>query len=126
MAHYKDVLAETLQPNDKLGSVIDVYMALGEILETRRKVAKGEYFSKEDFDKSMLHAMFTLGFLPFWNAHGGGIRPLFIMALQSEKDTFIEDFFIEAIPYALTIAMPLRQKEYAEIRTLVREKFKKG
>jgi hypothetical protein len=126
MAHWKDVIAETLQPNDKLGSVIDVYMALGEILETRRKIAKGEYFSKEDFDKSILHAMFSLGFMPFWNAHGAGIRPLFIQALQSEKESFIEDFFIEAVAFALTAAMPLRQKEYAEIRNLVREKFKKG
>lgn len=124
--HWKDVIAETLQPNDKLGSVIDVYLALGDILETRRKVAKGEYFSKDDFDKSILHSMFTLGFLPFWNAHGGGLRPLFIMALQSDKDTFLEDFFIEAIPYALTVAMPLKQAEYAEIRIMVREKFKKG
>jgi hypothetical protein len=123
---YKDVLAETLQPNDKLASVMDTYLALGEVLETRRKVAKGEYFSKEDFDKVILHSMFTLGFLPFWNVHGGGIRPLFIMALQSDKESFLEDFFIEAIPYALTIAMPLRQKEYADIRKMVIEKFKKG
>ena len=125
MAHWKDVLAETMQPNDKLASAIDVYLALGEILETRRKIAKGEYFSKEDYDKSILHAMFTLGFLPFWNAHGAGLRPLFIMALQSNKDSFIEDFFIEAIPYGLTAFMPLRQRDYSDIRVLVMEKFKK-
>jgi hypothetical protein len=123
--NWKDVVADTLKPNEKLGSVIDVYLALGEILETRKKIAKGEYFSKGDFDKSILHAMFTLGFLPFWNAHGGGVRPLFIQALQSEKDTFIEDFFVEAIPFALTIAMPLRQAEYSDLRKLVMEKFKK-
>ena len=126
MAHYKDVLAQTLQPNEKLGSVIDVYIALGEVLETRRKIAKGEYFSKKDFDKAILHAMFSLGFMPFWNAHGGGLRPLFMMAMSSEKDSFLEDFFIEAIPYALTVAMPLRQSEYGELRDMVRENFKKG
>ena len=33
MAHWKDIIAEMLVPNDKLGSVIDTYIALGEILE---------------------------------------------------------------------------------------------
>lgn len=122
---WKDVLAETLKPQEKLGSVIDVYLAIGEILESRQKVVDGKYFTKEDFDKAVLHGMYTLGFMPFWNSHGAGLRPLFLQAISSNTKNTIPDFFIEAIPYALTIAMPLRQAEYAEIREMVRAKFTK-
>jgi hypothetical protein len=122
--HWKDVIAQVLEPKEKLASVIDTYIAIGEILEARKKVASKEYFSLEDFDKAMLNGMFTLGFFAFWQAHGHAIRPLFLQAIQSEKTTFIEDFFSEAIPCALTIAMPHRQLEYAEIRKVVQLKFR--
>ena len=122
---WKDVLAETLKPQEKLGSVIDVYIALGEILEARQKLVEGKFFSKEEFDKALLHGMYTLGFMPFWNSHGAGLRPLFLQALAAENKNTIPNFFIEAIPYALTIAMPLRQSEYSEIREMVRSKFTK-
>jgi hypothetical protein len=124
--NWKDVIAEVLVPSDKMSSVIDTYLALGEILEHRQKVADGKYFERKDFDKAILHSMFTLGFLPFWNAHGAGLRPLFIQAMLSEDKHSIQNFFIDAIPYALTIAMPLRQSEYGEIREMVRGKFTKG
>lgn len=123
--HWKDVIADTLKPEDKLASVIDTYLAVGEILEMRQKLVDGKYFSKEDFDKAVLHGMYTLGFMPFWNAHGAGLRPLFLQAIGSDSKTTTQDFFIEAIPYALTIAMPLRQSEYSDIREMVRGKFKK-
>ena len=123
---WRDVLADTLTPKEQLGSVIDVYLALGEILEQRQKLSEGKYFERIDFDKSILHAMYTLGFMPFWNAHGAGIRPIFMQAILSEDKDTIQNFFIEAIPYALTIAMPLRQREYGEIREMVRSKFIKG
>jgi len=125
MSNYKDVIAEMLVPNDKLGSVIDTYLALGKILEARKKVVKGEYFAVGDMDDVILNSLFTLGFFPFFAAHGSAIRPLFLQAIQSGKETFIEDFFAEAIPCALTIAMPHRQKDYADIRKAVVEKFKK-
>lgn len=123
--HYKDVIAEMLKPEDKLASVIDTFLALGKVLEARQKVVKGEYFSKEDIDDVIIHSLFTMGFFPFFTAHGSAIRPLFLQAIQSGKESFIEDFFSEAIPCALTIAMPHRQGDYAEIRRTVREKFSK-
>lgn len=122
---WKDVLAETLKPQDKLGSVIDVYLALGEILEARQKLTEGKFFELKEFDKALLHGMYTLGFMPFWNSHGAGLRPLFLQAMASDSKNTIPNFFIEAIPYALTIAMPLRQNEYSEIREMVRAKFTK-
>lgn len=125
MANYKDVLAEMLVPNDRLGSVIDTYLAIGAVLDARKKVFKGEYFSIKDIDDVILNCLFTLGFFPFFAAHGAAIRPLFLQAIQSEKESFIEDFFAEAIPCALTIAMPHRQKDYADIRKAVVEKFKR-
>jgi hypothetical protein len=124
--HYKDILAETLVPNDKLGSVIDCYLAIGEILEQRAKIADGKYFELKDYDKVILHSMFTLGFLPFWNAHGAGIRPLLMQAFTKDKSECIPFFFTEAIPYALTIFMPLRQNEYVDIRQMVKQKFEKA
>jgi hypothetical protein len=123
--HWRDVIAETLVPNDKLGSVIDCYIAIGEILEQRSKVAEGKYFELNDYDKVILHSMFTLGFLPFWNANGAGLRPLIMQAFAKDKKECITFFFTEAIPYALTIFMPLRQNDYSEIRQMVKQKFEK-
>lgn len=125
MAHWKDIIAEMLVPNDKLGSVIDTYIALGEILEARGKVERGEYFDLKSFDSAVSAGMFKLGFFAFWGAHGHVIRPLWLQATQSKSKTTIEDFFAEAIPCALTIAMPHRQDDYSQIRDTVREKFKK-
>lgn len=122
--NWKDVVAEMLKPNDKLGSVIDTFLAIGNILEVRQKVVKGEYFEPKDYDKSVVDAMFTLGFFPFYIAHAGSIRPLFLQAIQSDNKNAIEDFFAEAIPCALTIAMPHTQLEYSDIRNKVRQKFK--
>lgn len=123
--HWKDVLAETLQPADKLGSVIDCYMAIGEILEQRSRITEGKYFEVKDFDKSILHSMFTLGFLPFWSAHGAGLRPLIMQAFTKDKSDCIPFFFTEAIPYALTVFMPLKQNDYSSIRDMVKQKFQK-
>ena len=65
MAHWKDIIAEMLVPNDKLGSVIDTYIALGEILEARGKVERGEYFDLKSFDSAVSAGMFKLGFFAF-------------------------------------------------------------
>lgn len=123
--HWKDVVAKMLVPNEKLGSVVDTFVALGEILEARQKVVKGEYFAVEDFDKAVVSSLFTLGFFPFFMNHGLVLRPLLLQAIQSKSPTFLEDFFCEAIPCALTIAMPHRQLEYASIRDATREMFAK-
>jgi hypothetical protein len=123
--HWKDVVAEMLEPKDKLGSVIDCYLAIGEVLEQRAKIAEGKYFELAEYDKVILHSMFTLGFLPFWGSHGAGLRPLSMQAFTKDKKDMIPFFFTEAIPYALTIAMPLRQHEYPVIRDLVKKKFEK-
>jgi hypothetical protein len=122
--HWKDVVAEMLEPKDKLGSVIDCFLAIGEILEQRAKIAEGKYFDLAEYDKAMLHSMFTLGFLPFWSSHGAGLRPLIMQAFAKDKKDMIPFFFAEAMPYALTIAMPLRQHEYPVIRELTIQKFK--
>ena len=114
--NWRDVMAEMLEPKEQLSSVIDTFLVIGEILEFRMKLAKKEFISIEELDNVLLGAMFKLSFFPFWNVHGNAIRPLFIQAIQSEKTTFIEDFFSEAIPCALTIAMPHRQGDYAAIR----------
>lgn len=122
MAHYKDVIRDLLKPEDKLGSVIDTFNCIGEILEIRQKAAKGEYFSKEDADKLIMRGMYVLGFFPFYHAHGAVMRPILLDALESDDP--IEDFFVKAIPAALTIAMPAKQEEYYKLREVVRQKFK--
>lgn len=123
--NWRDVMSEMLEPKEPLASVIDTFLVLGEVLEFRLKLAKKEYIEIKELDDVLLGTMFKLSFFPFWNVHGNAIRPLFIQAIQSGSTTFIEDFFSEAIPCALTIAMPHRQAEYAEIRTAVKEKFTK-
>lgn len=121
MAHYKDVIKETLIPEEKLGSVIDTFNAIGEILETRQKVKDGTFSGTKDVDKIIIRAMYVLGFFPFYNAHGAVFRPILINAL--EKDDPIKAFFTDAIPTALTIAMPYNQEAYPDYRKKVVEKF---
>lgn len=124
--HWKDVLAEMLQPQEKLGSVIDTYMALGEILEKRSHVKDSKNLKLEDYDKALLYGMFTLGFMPFWSSSGAGLRPLIMQAFAKDPKEAIPFFFTEAIPFALTVAMPLRQHEYDQIRQVVKAKFEKA
>lgn len=121
MAHYKDVIKELLVPEDKLSSVIDTFNTIGEILEERQRVKKGEYISTENIDKIILKSMYVLGFYPFYNAHGAVLRPLLLQAF--EKENPIVEFFSEAIPTALTIAMPHKQEEYFRLKKVVRSKL---
>lgn len=119
--HYKDVIRELLVPAEKVGSVIDTFNTIGEILELRQKVAKGEYFGKDDVDKIIMRSMYVLGFYPFYNAHGATFRPLLLQALESDDP--INEFFIMAIPTALTIAMPHKQEEFYKIKDVVKRKL---
>lgn len=122
--HYKEVVLDMLKPHTQYASAIDTLLAIGKILETREKLTKGTGFTAEDFDESILNAMFALGFYPFYNYHGGSLRPLFIQAVQSGKDTFVVDFFKEAIPCAITCMLPSRQSDYSQIRKTAEEKLK--
>lgn len=119
--HYKDVIKELLVPEDKLSSVIDTFNTIGEILEERQRVKNGEYITTDNIDKIILRSMYVLGFYPFYNAHGAVFRPILIQAL--EKDNPVLEFFAEAIPTALTIAMPHKQEEYYALRKVVRQKL---
>lgn len=119
--HWKDVIKELLVPEEKLSSVIDTFNTIGEILEERQRVKNGEYISTETIDKIMLRSMYVLGFYPFYNAHGAVLRPLLLQAL--EKENPIVEFFSEAIPTALTIAMPHKQEEYYKVKKVVRQKL---
>lgn len=120
--NYKDIIKDMLKPEDKLASVVDTYLTIGEILEDRQKLIDGKNFLQADMDRVILKTMYVLGFYPFYNVHGAVLRPLLIHALDT--DNAIESFFVEAIPTALTIAMPQKQEEYISIRNRVREKFK--
>src|SRR5690625_4548431 len=121
MAHYKDVIKELMVPEEKLSSVIDTFNTIGEILEERQRVKNGEYVTTDNLDTIILNSMYVLGFYPFYNAHGAVLRPLLLQAL--EKDNPIVEFFVEAIPTALTIAMPHKQKEYYTVKKVVRSKL---
>lgn len=121
MVNYKDVIKEFLIPQDKLGSVIDTFNTIGEILETRQKVKDGTFNGTDDVDAIILRSMYVLGFYPFYNAHGAVLRPILINAL--EKDDPIKAFFVDAIPTALTIAVPYKPEIYKPTRDKVIAKF---
>lgn len=123
--HYKDVLAKMLEPKDKLGSVLDTFLAIGRILEARQKVKRGEYFSVDDLDKIINSSMFSLAAFPYWAAHGMTLRPLFLKAIYSGSDNFLQEFFIDAIPTALTTAMPHNQDKFPDYRKQTEDLFKK-
>lgn len=123
MGHYSYVCKEMLKPEKQLGSVIDAFDVIGQILERVQKFRDGKHVSEEDAKYIIANSMFSLGFFSFWQAHGAVMRPLMMQALSSDGDV-IENFFVEAIPTALTIAMPNRQMEYQEMRDRARELFK--
>lgn len=112
-----------LKPEKQLGSVIDAFDTIGQILERVQKFRDGKHVSQEDAEYIIANSMFTMGFYVFWQAHGAVMRPLMMQALASEGN-IAENFFSEAIPTALTIAMPNRQMEYNEIRKKVKSLFK--
>lgn len=123
MTHYSYVCKEMLKPEKQLGSVIDAFDTIGQILERVQKFRDGKHVSQEDAEYIIANSMFTMGFYVFWQAHGAVMRPLMMQALASEGN-IAENFFSEAIPTALTIAMPNRQMEYNEIRKKVKSLFK--
>lgn len=125
MAHYSYVTKEMLKPEKELMSVIDTFDNLGQILEHCQKAREGKHFSKKDSEFITVNSLFALNFYPFWQAHGGVMRPILLRAMAMEGD-LVENFFIDAIPTALTIAMPNRQLEYEHMRKQVKHLFKEG
>ena len=121
--HWKQVIEEMIQPKEKLGSVIDTFMTFGEIFEARERLEKSQGSTKENANEIMMKGLYVLGFYPFHQAHGSVLRPILLRALASDDP--IKEFFIDAIPTALTIAMPPKQAEYMSIRETVKEKFNK-
>lgn len=121
--HYSQVVKKLIQPADKMSSVIDTFDVLGQILERVQKIRDGEYVSESDIQYVVVHSLFALGFFPFWQAHGGVLRPILLKVL-SEKGNVVENFFIDAIPMALTTAMPNRQLEYTDMRESVKKAFR--
>lgn len=123
MGHYTHVCKEMLKPEENLISVIDTFDNLGQILERLQKFRDGKHVSENDAVYITVNSLFALNFYPFWQAHGGVMRPLLLSAIEKEGD-IVENFFTEALPTALTIAMPNRQLEYGEMRKRVVHLFK--
>ena len=123
MAHYSHVCKEMLKPEQNLISVIDTFDNLGQILERLQKYRDGKYVDESDAVYMVVNSLFALNFYPFWQAHGAVLRPILISAVAKEGN-IVENFFIDAIPTALTIAMPNRQMEYPDIRKRVIHLFK--
>lgn len=122
MAHYKDVIKQVLVPEEKLGSVIDTFNTICEILEVRQKVKDGTFNGTKDVDSVIHRAMYVLGFYPFYNAHGAVMRPILINALESDNP--IHTFLIDALPTAITIALPYKPENYIPVRNKVIELLK--
>lgn len=123
MAHYSFVIKEMLKPEEPLKSVIDTFDNIGQILERLQKLHEGKYFSKEEGNYIVVNSLFALNHYPFWQAHGGVMRPILLQAI-AKGGNVLEDFFIDAIPTAMTIAMPNRQMEYENIRSNAKKLFK--
>lgn len=123
MAHYSYVMKQMLQPEDRFVSVIDTFDTIGQVLEKYNKVKEKE-FNESDVIYIITQSMFGLGFYPFWQAHGAALRPIMLNALNSEGD-IIENFFVEAIPMAMTTAMPNRQTEYFDMKEQAKKLFER-
>lgn len=121
-AHYSQVLKKLLQPEDKLASVIDTYDTLGKILEKLQEAREGKYLSAEDLNYLAINSLFSLGYYSFWQAYGGVLRPLMLQAIAKEGN-IVEEFFVEAVPMALTTLMPNRQEDYLQMREMTRKAF---
>lgn len=122
MADYTYVCKEMLKPENQLISVIDTFDNLGQILTRLQKFRDGKHVSEQDAAEITVNSLFALNFYPFWQAHGGVLRPILITAIAKEGN-IVENFFTEAIPTALTIAMPNKQLEYVEMRKRVIKLF---
>lgn len=122
MKHYSQVVEKFLQPKEQLASVIDTYDVIGTVLETAQAAREGKFVDPKDINKMIINSMFALSYYPFWMAHSAAIRPLLLQAFFKDGN-IVKNFFAEALPTALTIAMPNRQMEYDEIRKRVIAEF---
>lgn len=122
---YTKIIDKYLEPKDKLVSVIDSFDAIGKVLKVAQRVKNRQTIASNDINEVVMNSMYTLGFYPFWQAHGQVFRPIMLKALSSDND-IVKDFFVEAIPTALTIAMPNRQLDYFNISESVKDDFEKG
>jgi hypothetical protein len=116
--NYKEIIKEMMQPKDKLGSVIECFDTVCEILEARNRMI-GKEVDKKDLDVMLVRILFSMHMITFWQAHGGVMRPMILNAMNSTSP--VNAFLIDAIPAALTIADVKRHDEYNDIRLKVIE-----